>query len=630
MREGAWQYPCEVEARGFSLGLAEGFRAARGIGRGHAACPPVRQHHVTGIEQVIVAGGAQFVGIAGRTLQHIHRQSAPFGGLGTQRRDEFGQRFIAFMCLREGVDLRQEHLQAGALAAGGLATDQVQRLDAGGAFVQRGDAGIAGQLFHAVFADVAMAAETLQRVVGILDTPFGLAGLGDGRQEAHQGIGAFTLGRVLRAVRDVDQGGGVQGQQAAAFHQRSDGQQHAPHIRMDQDRIGRLFRELRAAQRARLQTLARIGQGVLVGALGQADALQAHAQARRVHHGEHCLQALVRLTDQIAFRRIEVHHAGDRALDAHLVLDGTAAQAVALALVAIAVHLEFRGDEQRDSLRAGRCVGQSRQHQMHDVAGQVVLAGGDEDLGAGDGVAAVRIRLGLCLQQPQVGAAMRLGQAHGAGPASFDERLQEGFVLPRFAMLLQRLDGAVGQQRKVAPGQVCRVDHLVQRHAQGMRQALPTDLRRGGQAGPAAFHELFVGLLETGRRGHLAAGLVEHAADFIAHAVQRRQHAGTEAPGFFQHGIHHIGGGVGEPQAGEQLFHLQDIVQGEAEVGKRGGVAAHREASRSGGRPRCGARGSQRSTPGRPGAWLSVLRFLIWKVRCFCSSGVALTEPSSV
>ena len=112
-----------------------------------------------------------------------------------------------------------------------------------------------------------------------------------------------------------------------------------------------------------------------------------------------------------------------------------------------------------------------------------------------------------------------------------------------------------------------------------MRQALAAQLRRGGQAGPAAIDELVVGLLEAGRGGHFTGGLVEHAADLVADAVERGQHGGAEAAGFFQHGIDHVGGGVGEAQAGEQGFDLEHIVQGETEVGKRGGVAAHRYVS---------------------------------------------------
>jgi hypothetical protein len=53
---------------------------------------------------------------------------------------------------------------------------------------------------------------------------------------------------------------------------------------------------------------------------------------------------------------------------------------------------------------------------VDDVLGQVVLATGDEDLGAADLVAAVGLRLGLGADDAQVGTGVRLGQAHGTGP----------------------------------------------------------------------------------------------------------------------------------------------------------------------------------------------------------------------
>ena len=46
------------------------------------------------------------------------------------------------------------------------------------------------------------------------------------------------------------------------------------------------------------------------------------------------------------------------------------------------VEQEFRHDEQRDPLDAGRRADDARQHQVHDVLRHVVLAVGDEDLGA--------------------------------------------------------------------------------------------------------------------------------------------------------------------------------------------------------------------------------------------------------
>src|SRR5690606_40099832 len=101
----------------------------------------------------------------------------------------------------------------------GLAAQQVQGLYAGGAYVDGGDGGVAGQLLHAVFADVGVAAAALQGVVGALVAPLGQPALGDRGQEAEQGVGTLALLLVLRALGDVHQGGGVQGQHAAAFHQ---------------------------------------------------------------------------------------------------------------------------------------------------------------------------------------------------------------------------------------------------------------------------------------------------------------------------------------------------------------------------------------------------------------------------
>ncbi len=58
--------------------------------------------------------------------------------------------------------------------------------------------------------------------------------------------------------------------------------------------------------------------------------------------------------------------------------------------VALGVGQELRHDEQRDALGALRRVRQARQHEVDDVLGHVVLAAGDEDLGAGDRIGARR------------------------------------------------------------------------------------------------------------------------------------------------------------------------------------------------------------------------------------------------
>ena len=76
-------------------------------------------------------------------------------------------------------------------------------------------------------------------------------------------------------------------------------------------------------------------------------------------------------------------------------------------------------------LPGGR-IGQPRQHEMDDVVGEVVLAVGDEDLLAGDAVAAVGRALGLGAQRADVGAGLRLGELHRAHPFAGHELAEIG------------------------------------------------------------------------------------------------------------------------------------------------------------------------------------------------------------
>ena len=74
---------------------------------------------------------------------------------------------------------------------------------------------------------------------------------------------------------------------------------------------------------------------------------------------------------------------------------------------AVVIDQEFRHQEQRNAARAGRRIGQPRQHEMDDVVGEIVLAIGDEDLLAEDAVGAVAGRLGA-------GAQARRGRSRPA------------------------------------------------------------------------------------------------------------------------------------------------------------------------------------------------------------------------
>jgi len=174
---------------------------------------------------------------------------------------------------------------------------------------------------------------------------------------------------------------------------------------------------------------------------------------------------------------------------------------------------------------------------MHDVVGEVVLARGDEDLGAADRVAAVFVRFGAGLQQAEVGTAMRFGQAHRAGPFARGDAFQEGFLLPVFAVHSQRLGGAVRQQRIGAPCKVGGIDHFLDGRPDGFRQPLPSGGFRGGQAGPAALDVLFVRALEALGRFHRAGFLVVAAAFLVAGLVERCEHLLRELGRLIQHRI---------------------------------------------------------------------------------------------
>src|SRR5690606_26834559 len=100
------------------------------------------------------------------------------------------------------------------------------------------------------------------------------------------------------------------------------------HVGVDDDRVGDLVVVHRPGGGAALDTLAGVGHSRLIGRFGAADALDADGQAFVVHHGEHRRQAAVDLADQVAGGAVEVHHAGRRGLDAHLVLDRAAADGV--------------------------------------------------------------------------------------------------------------------------------------------------------------------------------------------------------------------------------------------------------------------------------------------------------------
>jgi hypothetical protein len=106
----------------------------------------------------------------------------------------------------------------------------------------------------------------------------------------------------------------------------------------------------------------------------------------------------------------------------------------------------------------------------------------------------------------QVGAGMRLGQAHGAGPATLVHRRQVG-GFQRFAGVgIDGQAGAAAQHRVQGEAGVGRVEHLLDVHSEHLRHAHAAVLRVAGQAYPAALDIGGIGLAETGGRAHHTLG----------------------------------------------------------------------------------------------------------------------------
>ena len=336
-------------------------------------------------------------------------------------RDDLGQRLVVLVGGDEVVHLLEEGEDRAAAIGGKLAAHKVQRLDAVGALIDHGNARIAHKLFSAPFPGVAGAAIDLLAFHRVGKALVGAIALEDGRHQAHEIIRLLTGFLILCLFGKVAPKRGPHQQRAGAFVEGAHIEQHAAHIRVHDDRVGRAVLVLRPGKRAALDALKREVAGVLVGDFRLGDALQADAEARFVHHGEHGAQALVLLTDEPALGAVIVHHAGGVAVDAHLLFKAAALKRVALAQRAVVIDQELRHDEQRDAADAFRCALDPGEHQVDDVVGHRMLTGGDPDLLAGDRVAAIAIGHGLGAQQAQIGAAMGLGQVHGAGPLAGDE-----------------------------------------------------------------------------------------------------------------------------------------------------------------------------------------------------------------
>ena len=340
--------------------------------------------------------------------------------------------------------------------------------------------------------------------------------------------------------------------------------------------IGAEFGRLHSGGAA-LFALPRVGQRLLRGAFGDADALQPDGEPRAVHHGEHARHAGIFFADQVADRTVAIaqhHGAGRRTMDAELVLDRVGADVVAGAERAVGVEQKFRHQEQRNAARTGRRVGQPGEHEMDDVVGEIMLAVSDENLLSLEAIAAVGRALGARAQRTDIGAGLRLGELHAARPFAGHELFQIGLFERFGAVGVKRIDRGDGQQWADGESHRRGVPHFLARHAECLRQRLAAPFGRRGKPVPAAAAPAAIRFLPAGRRGHGA--VLERGAERVADAVEWRDHLGGEAAGLGQHCVDVLHGEIAKQAFVDRGGKSGGVFESGADVGKRSAICHRR------------------------------------------------------
>jgi hypothetical protein len=216
----------------------------------------------------------------------------------------------------------------------------------------------------------------------------------------------------------------------------------------------------------------------------------AHALTLFVHHVEHDLHALALLAHEVADALAvlaEVERAGGVAVDAHLALDVAGAHVVGLAQGTVFVVPDLGNHEDGDALGPARVAFDPGQHRVNDVLGQVMVARGDEALGAGDRKGAVGVPLCRGLQRSHVGTGARLGEAHSACPGAVEHLLKGDVPQGVLEEIIDKACGTVGKTGVHKKRLVAREEHVRSGRTHDERQALTADIVRVGGPQPAAF-----------------------------------------------------------------------------------------------------------------------------------------------
>ena len=208
-----------------------------------------------------------------------------------------------------------------------------------------------------------------------------------------------------------------------------------------------------------------------------------------------------------------------------------------------------------------------------------MVAPGNEHLRSADGVGSAAPRQGGRPQQSHIGSRVCLGEAHRGQPFAADDLRQKMLFEMVGAVGANALVRAVGQSRVHRPCMIRRVEHLVERGVERLRQSLAAAAGIARQSRPTGSAEVSIRRGKTRRGMHRSAG--KAAALQIAGRVHRQQTPHREFSGLLEYLGHEIGI---EARQSRHLVpiaaHVQQLIEHEPNIVDRGNVAPHKDQPR--------------------------------------------------
>ena len=273
----------------------------------------------------------------------------------------------------------------------------------------------------------------------------------------------------------------------------------------------------------------------------------------------------------------EIEQRVDRAAITHLVVEAGERDVVAVRRSAVRSQQSPRHDEQRDTLDAGRRARDLGQHQVHDVLGDLVLAGGDPHLVAEQPVAGSERRIAIGLRaRRDVGqrrARLRLRQAHRAGKPAGEHRSHECVDLRGRAVRKQQV--RIGGREQRIPGAAdVRREHVRETGlVDGGRQLHAAELVVLGGSQQPRFSERVEGRLRF--RDQVDALAVELGLLDVALAAMRQEDLGRDALRRIERRVEGLTRVIGKSRPVAQRGNVEPFVQQELEIAARKQLGSH-------------------------------------------------------